>query len=496
MSQYILTVDQGTTSSRAIIYTPDLQVIASGQEEFKQHYPNNGWVEHEPDDIWQTVLRSCRKAMVKAGASASDVQGIGITNQRETTLVWDKYTGEPVCRAIVWQDRRTADICRSLETQGFASVFHQSTGLRLDPYFSGTKLKWILDNVEGARERAKNGDLLFGTVDTFLLWRFSKGQVHATDATNAARTLMFNIHSQEWDQKLLDILGVPERMLPEVKDNAADFGQCDAEWLGRDIPICSMIGDQHSALVGQACFQPGMIKSTYGTGCFAVLNTGDQIRVSDHNLLTTVGYRLQGKTTYALEGSIFMAGAIIQWLRDGLGLIERASDVEQLTESVPYDQSEIMVPAFTGLGAPYWDPNARAAIFGMTRDTGAKQLVAAAIHSVALQSADLLRAMERDGVEVNTLRVDGGMVKNRGFLQALASITGVETVTSNTAEATAQGATMLAAMQLGHYDSLDALAQLWQAKEHYQPRLKAAERDALYQRWQRAVAKVRSEASG
>ncbi|MDQ2077776.1 glycerol kinase GlpK [Marinimicrobium sp. ABcell2] len=493
MSQYILTIDQGTTSSRAILYTPDMKVVASGQEEFKQHYPDNGWVEHDPEDIWQTVLRSCKKAMVKAGASASDVQGIGITNQRETTVVWDKHSGEPVCRAIVWQDRRTSDICRELQEQGLLSKFHNSTGLRLDPYFSGTKLKWILDNVKGARERAEKGDLLFGTVDTFLLWRFSKGQVHATDATNASRTLMFNIHKQEWDQELLEILGVPASMLPEVKDNAAEFGQCDAEWLGRDIPICSMIGDQHSALVGQACFKPGMIKSTYGTGCFAVVNTGDEIRVSENNLLTTVGYRLQGKTTYALEGSIFMAGAIIQWLRDSLGLLEKSSDAEKLAESVPHDQSEIMVPAFTGLGAPYWDPDARAAIFGMTRDTGAKQLVAAAIHSVALQTEDLLRAMVKDGIEVKTLRVDGGMVKNRWFLQALASITAVETVTSNTAEATAQGATMLAALQLGHYDSLEAMEKLWEAKEQYQPKLEESKREDLYQRWQSAVAKVRSE---
>src|SRR5690554_522792 len=491
MSQYILTVDQGTTSSRAIIYTPDLQVVASGQEEFKQHYPNNGWVEHEPDDIWQTVLRSCRKAMVKAGASASDVQGIGITNQRETTLVWDKHSGEPVCRAIVWQDRRTADICRALEEQGLAPMFHQSTGLRLDPYFSGTKLKWILDNIEGVRERAQNGDLLFGTVDTFLLWRFSKGQVHATDATNASRTLMFNIHKQEWDQELLDILGIPACMLPEVKDNAADFGQCDAEWLGRDIPICSMIGDQHSALVGQACFQAGMIKSTYGTGCFAVLNTGEQIRVSEHNLLTTVGYRLQGKTTYALEGSIFMAGAIIQWLRDGLGLIERASDVEQLTQSVPYDQSELMVPAFTGLGAPYWDPNARAAIFGMTRDTGKEQIAAAALRSVAYQTQDLLQAMADDGQHIQELKVDGGMTENKWFLQALADITQLDIVRAESTEVTIRGAAFLAGMHAGIFNHIEDICALSGRAHTYSGQLLEQQCQQLYQRWLAAIEKVR-----
>ncbi len=493
MSKNILAIDQGTTSSRAVLYTPDMRVISTAQEEFKQHFPGDGWVEHNPEDIWQTVLRSCRRVLSTANLSACDISGIGITNQRETTLVWDKTTGKPIHNAIVWQDRRTTSLCRKLQEDGLEPVFHQRTGLVLDPYFSGTKLKWILDNVAGARAKAECGDLLFGTVDTFLLWRLSKGRVHATDATNACRTLMFNIHEQQWDTVLLEKLGVPSSMMPEVKDSASDFGCCDAEWFGEEIPVYSMIGDQQAALIGQACFQPGMLKSTYGTGCFAVVNTGRVPVVSQRRLLTTVAYRLNGETTYALEGSIFMAGAIVQWLRDGLGLINKADDTEALARSVPHDQSEIMVPAFTGLGAPYWDPDARAAIFGMTRDTGVKELVAAAIHSVALQTEDLLRAMKEDGIAIKCLRVDGGMVHNRWFLQTLASFTGLPTVTSNTAEATAQGAAMLAALQAGHFASLQAMQQIWQSKESYRPVLTQTERDRLYSRWQTAVAKVRSQ---
>lgn len=493
MRKYILAIDQGTTSSRAILYTPNMEVVATAQEAFKQHFPNDGWVEHDPEDIWQTVLRSCRSVLAKANVLNSEIECIGISNQRETTLVWERSTGKPIYNAIVWQDRRTAQKCRELQQAGLESEFQDRTGLLLDPYFSGTKVKWILDNVSGARERAERGELLFGTVDTFLLWRLTGGKVHATDATNASRTLMFNIHEQQWDAALLEELGVPQAMLPEVKDSASDFGRCDSEWFGYEILICSMVGDQQAALVGQVCFKPGMLKSTYGTGCFAVVNTGAKALRSQHRLLTTVGYRLNGKTTYALEGSIFMAGAIVQWLRDGLGIIENAADVEALAESVPYDQSEIMVPAFTGLGAPYWDPNARAAIFGMTRDTGAKQLVAAAIHSVALQTEDLLRAMVQDGIEVKTLRVDGGMIRNRWFLHALASITGVPTVTGNTVETTAQGAAMLAALHAGRFSSLEDMERVWKVDETYKPALKKPERDNLYRRWQSAVAKVLTE---
>lgn len=493
MGKYILAIDQGTTSSRAILYKPTMDVVATAQEEFKQHFPRNGWVEHDPEDIWDTVLRSCRTVLAKTNVAASEVESIGITNQRETTLVWEKATGRPVYNAIVWQDRRTSEMCRTLHEQGLEPKFQASTGLLLDPYFSGTKVKWLFDNVKGVKEQADRGELLFGTVDTYLLWRMTKGQSHATDATNASRTLMFNIHKQAWDPELLDILGVPESLLPDVKDSAADFGTCDAEWLGADIPVCSMIGDQQAALVGQTCFEPGMLKSTYGTGCFAMVNTGEEAITSQHRLLTTVGYRLNGKTTYALEGSIFMAGAIIQWLRDGLGIIDKASDTEGMAKAIRHSQSEIMVPAFTGLGAPYWDPDARAAVFGMTRDTGAAEMVAAAIRSVTLQTEDLLRAMVQDGIEVKSLRVDGGMVKNRWFLQTLADVTGVPTVTSNTAETTAQGAAQLAALHTGHFSDLHDMDRIWHVEENYSPMLRQADREALYERWQKAVAKVQSD---
>lgn len=492
MSKYILAIDQGTTSSRAILYKPSMEVVATAQEEFKQHFPQDGWVEHDPEDIWDTVLRTCRTVLAKTNAATSDVSCIGITNQRETTLVWNRKTGKPVYNAIVWQDRRTSSMCRKMHDEGMESAFHDKTGLLLDPYFSGTKVRWILDNVKGVREKAESGDLVFGTVDTFLLWRFTKGQVHATDATNASRTLMFNIHEQAWDDELLDKLTVPRSMLPEVKDSSDDFGTVDPEWLGGELPIFSMIGDQQAALVGQTCFEPGMLKSTYGTGCFAVVNTGEKAIMSQHRLLTTVGYRINGKTTYALEGSIFMAGAIIQWLRDGLGLITKASDTESLARAVRHDQSEIMVPAFTGLGAPYWDPDARAAIFGMTRDTGVSHMVAAAIRSVALQTEDLMRAMVQDGIDVKSLRVDGGMVKNRWFLQTLADVTGVQTVTSNTSETTAQGAAMLAAMRQGLFSDLHEFDRVWKVEENYKALLPKADREALYARWQAAVAKVQS----
>lgn len=493
MTQYLLAIDQGTTSSRAILYTPDMTVVSTAQEEFKQHFPRNGWVEHDPEDIWASVVRSCRAVLAKNNVDASQVSAIGITNQRETTLVWDRKTGKPVYNAIVWQDRRTAAMCRELHDKGLEETCQEKTGLLLDPYFSGTKVKWILDNVTGARSKAEQGDLLFGTVDTFLLWRMTKGKVHATDATNASRTLLFDIHRQRWSTTMQKELGVPDSMLPEVLDSAADFGTCDAEWLGAEIPVCSMIGDQQAALVGQACFEPGMLKSTYGTGCFAVVNTGSEAITSQHRLLTTVGYRLQGKTTYALEGSIFMAGAIIQWLRDGLGIIEKAADTEELAKSIRHDQSEIMVPAFTGLGAPYWDPDARAAIFGMTRDTGVAQMVAAAIRSVAFQTEDLLQAMVQDGIEVKSLRVDGGMIRNRWFLQTLADLTGVTTVTSNTAETTAQGAALLAAMHQGYFKGLHDLDSVWRVEEKYSPALRQADREKYYRRWQEAVVKVQSQ---
>lgn len=495
MSRYILAIDQGTTSSRAVIYTPQMEVVAVAQQEFAQHFPHDGWVEHNPEDIWHSVLSTCRQALEQAQIKAEALLAIGITNQRETVVVWDKQTGEPVCNAIVWQDRRTAGDCRQLLERGLEPLVQQRTGLIIDPYFSGTKLRWILHHGSGARAKAERGQLLFGTVDTYILWRLTKGRSHATDASNASRTLLFDIHRQDWDDELLAEFEIPRQMLPDVRDSAADFGHTAKEWLGSEVPVCSMLGDQHAALVGQACFAPGMLKSTYGTGCFAVVNTGKTALQSQHRLLTTVGYRLRGETTYALEGSIFMAGAIVQWLRDGLGVIKTAAETEELARGTAHDQPEIMVPAFTGLGAPYWDPDARAAIFGMSRNTGRKELAAAALNSVALQTTDLLLAMTKDGVDIRALRVDGGMTNNRHFLQVLASVTGVETLTSTTAEATAQGAAMLAGLQAGVFADTEALSQLWRLRERYQCELPEDDRAELYRRWQLAVAKVKSGGS-
>ncbi|EXJ12458.1 glycerol kinase GlpK [Nitrincola nitratireducens] len=492
MTDYILAIDQGTTSSRAILYTKAMEVVATAQEEFQQHFPRNGWVEHDPEDLWQTVLSTCRAVLAKSNVPASAILTIGITNQRETSVIWDKKTGEPVYNAIVWQDRRSSQLCQTLKAEGLEPRFQAKTGLLLDPYFSGTKINWVLNTVKNARERAEAGDLCFGTVDSFLLWRFSKGRMHATDATNASRTLVFNIHTQTWDKELLDLLQIPVAMMPRVLNSADNFGVADAQWLGAEIPISSMIGDQQSALVGQACLEPGMLKSTYGTGCFAIVNTGNKAITSQHRLLTTVAYRVANQTTYAIEGSIFMAGAIIQWLRDGVGILKSSADSEVMSRSIRHDQSEIMVPAFTGLGAPYWDPDARAAIFGMTRDTGAAQLVAAAIRSVAFQTEDLLRAMAQDAIDITSLRVDGGMVENRWFLQVLADLTGIPVVKSHTAETTAKGAALLAAYQMGLFSSLEEMSQTWKVAENYQPSLIEDVRAGYYDRWLDAVSRVKA----
>jgi glycerol kinase len=368
MSPYILAIDQGTTSSRALVFDKLGGIVGSAQQEFAQHFPNNGWVEHDPSDIWRTTLESCVDALKLAKLDATAIRCIGITNQRETTIVWDKKTGQAISNAIVWQDRRTSDYCAELKRGGFSALVQEKTGLLIDSYFSATKLRWILENVPGARQKANQGDLAFGTVDSFLLWNLTKGKHHFTDATNASRTMLFNIHTQQWDSELLELFGIPISMLPEVKDCADDYGKCDASWLGSEIPITGVIGDQQAAAFGQCCFESGMAKSTYGTGCFVLLNTGEEAIQSSNRLLTTVAYRLDGKTTYAMEGSIFMAGATMQWLRDGIGLIKDASESEALALACPDDLSVYLVPAFTGLGAPYWDPDARGALFGMTRD--------------------------------------------------------------------------------------------------------------------------------
>lgn len=494
---FILAIDQGTTSSRAIVYqaskvpTPRLEPISSACAEFRQHYPENGWVEHNPDDLWQTVVDSCKHALHEAEIDARQLQGIGITNQRETTLVWERATGTPVYPAIVWQDRRTASLCKTLRAEGHEALIRERTGLLLDPYFAATKIRWILDNVAGAQQQAERGELCFGTVDSYLLWRLTNGQVHATDASNASRTLLMNLASVTWDHDLLKLFNIPASMLPEIRDNTSEFGHSCATILGHNVPILAMVGDQQGALVGQACVQPGMLKSTYGTGCFALLNTGTQPLQSEHRLLATLAYRINGTAYYALEGSIFMAGAIIQWLRDSLGILDTAAHSETLAQDVLYSQSEILVPAFTGLGAPYWDPDARAALFGMTRDTGPKQIAAAALKSVALQSSDLLSAMVDDGQQIQSLRVDGGMTENDWFLQALSDLTGYPVQRAKISEATALGAAFLAALQAKIFTSIDDIEALHQINGEFTPQLADTERAQIHQRWLAVVEKVR-----
>ena len=492
MTQYILSIDQGTSSSRAILFDRDGNSAFTAQQEFPQYFPNDGWVEHDPDEIWQSVFATVTEVLSKLSPEDT-VVGIGITNQRETTVVWDRATGKPVYRAIVWQDRRTAEFCQQLHADGYEAPVQSKTGLLIDPYFSATKVRWIIDHVEGARDRAERGELAFGTIDTYLLWRLTLGQSHRTDATNASRTMLFNIHEQAWDEELLKLFNVPASVLPEVCDSAADFGICDESLFGKAIPVLSMIGDQQAALVGQTCFKQGMAKSTYGTGCFMIVNTGDKALVSDNRLLTTVGYRLKGKTTYALEGSIFVAGAAVQWLRDGLKLIAHASDSEAMVESINLDHGVYLVPAFTGLGAPYWDPDARGALLGLTRDTGIKEIVAATLQSVCYQTKDLLCAMEADGQALKSLRVDGGMVGNNWVMQFLADILGTTVERPKITETTALGAAYLAGLHAGVYGSLEELSELWGCEQRFQPELAKEQRAQLYQGWLQAVKRVMSD---
>ncbi len=495
MTQYLLAIDQGTTSSRAIVFSAQGLPLASAQQEFKQYFPQDGWVEHDAEEIWLTTLKVCREALACKGLKASEVLAIGITNQRETTLVWDAATGTPIHPAIVWQDRRTADYCAGLKADEHEARVSEKTGLLIDPYFSATKLRWILDTVPGARERAERGELRFGTVDCFLLWRLTDGQAHRTDASNASRTLLFNIHTQQWDDELLELFGIPCSLLPEVLDCAADFGVTEPSLLGAGIPVLGMAGDQQAALIGQACFGAGMVKSTYGTGCFMIQNTGDTPVVSKNRLLTTVGYRLDGKVTYAVEGSIFVAGAAVQWLRDGIKLIGHARDSEALAEQTGDACGVYLVPAFTGLGAPYWDPKARGAIFGLTRDTGIKEIVTAGLQSVCFQTRDLLEAMRQDGAaEPSALRVDGGMVVNNWVMQFLADILGVPVERPVVTETTALGVAYLAGLKAGLYQDLDEIASHWHRQQRFSPRMADAHRSRLYAGWLDAVKRVRSEA--
>ena len=489
---YILAIDQGTTSSRAILFDREGRPVALDQREFTQHFPGDGWVEHDPEEIWQTTLAVIRGALAKAGAGPRDVAAIGITNQRETTVLWERESGRTIHNAIVWQDRRTAASCAKLVADGQGPMVQSKTGLIVDAYFSATKIAWILDNVAGARARAERGELAFGTIDCFLLWRLTGGRSHATDATNASRTMLFDIHRQEWDDELLALFRVPRELLPEVRDSSADFGVTMSDLFGAAIPITGIAGDQQAAAFGQACFAPGMIKSTFGTGCFALLNTGGNAVVSTNRLLTTVAYRLGGEAAYALEGSIFVAGAAVKWLRDTVGLIARADETEAIAASAAPQSGVYLVPAFVGLGAPYWDPDARAALLGMTLDSGRAEIVRATLESVAYQMRDLMDAMRADGAAAPVaLRVDGGMAVNGWLMQFLADILDTSVERPLITETTALGAAFLAGLHCGFYPSLDAIAGQWRREALFIPAMAADERDRRLAGWRAAIARVR-----
>ncbi len=489
----LLAIDQGTTSTRAIVFDGAGRKLGAHQIELPQRYPGDGWVEHDAERIWTDTLACVQGALVAADLPASAITALGITNQRETTVVWDRSTGQPIAPAIVWQDRRTAHFCAAHADR--SDWLAAKTGLLLDPYFSATKIAWLLEHVPGARQKAAAGALAFGTIDSWLLWKLSGGTLHATDATNASRTALFNIHTQQWDDELLAFFGVPKSLLPEVRDCAADYGLTDPALLGVGIPIRGIAGDQQAALIGQACFAPGMAKSTYGTGCFVVLNTGTQCVRSANRLLSTVAYRLNGETRYALEGSIFVAGAAVQWLRDAVHLIKSAGETEALARSLPSAQGVYLVPAFTGLGAPYWDPQARGAILGLTRDTGLAHIVRAALESVAYQTRDLLEAMAADSLPLTGLRVDGGMVVNDWLMQFLADALQVQVLRHEVPETTALGAAFLAGLGAGVYASLDELTAIWKQQRHFAPAMPQSEASQLYAGWRQAIARVRSGAA-
>ena len=491
-STHILAIDQGTTSTRAIVFDKNLNPKGSGQQEFKQYFPASGWVEHDPEEIWKSVVATCKMALKKGRQKPEAIRAIGITNQRETVVVWNRKTGKAIHKAIVWQDRRTSDACKALKDAGHEPLFTRKTGLLLDPYFSGTKLAWLLDHVKGARSAAESGELGFGTIDSFLIWRLTGGKVHATDATNASRTLLYNIHAGTWDDELLRVLNIPRSLLPEVKDCAADFGTTDRKILGAAIPIGGVAGDQQAATIGQACFQPGMMKSTYGTGCFALLNTGGRAVASQNRLLTTVAYQLNGKRTYALEGAVFIAGAAVQWLRDGLKIVKTAGETGGLARAADPAQSVYLVPAFVGLGAPYWNADVRGALFGLTRGTTSKEISRAALESVCYQTRDLLEAMQRDwGDEGNTvLRVDGGMAASDWTMQNLADILNAPVDRPKVLETTAVGAAYLAGLQTGLLPPPDIFAKRWSRDKRFTPKMKAETREAKYAGWKDAVRKL------
>lgn len=490
MAGHILAIDQGTTSSRAIVFDGDLQVAGVGQREFEQHFPDSGWVEHDAEEIWQSVLVTARQAIEAAGITARDIAGIGITNQRETVVLWERASGKPLGRAIVWQDRRTAPICEDLRARDLEATFTAKTGLLLDPYFSGTKLAWMLNQDPTTRARAEAGELCFGTIDSWLIWKLTDGAVHATDATNASRTLLYNIVENRWDSELLGILDIPAALLPEVRDSADDFGTAAPALLGAAIPILGVAGDQQAATIGNACFAPGMLKSTYGTGCFALLNTGADLVPSSNRLLTTIAYRLNGQTTYALEGSIFIAGAAVQWLRDGLGVIEEASRSGDLAAEADPKQNVYLVPAFTGLGAPHWDAEARGAMFGLTRNTGPREFARAALESVGFQTLDLLEAMRRDwaaAARETVLRVDGGMVASDWTMQFLADVLAAPVDRPMILETTALGAAWLAGARAGVWPDRDEFARRWALERRFEPSMSDEIRRGKIAGWRDAV---------
>ena len=482
MSKKIISIDQGTTSSRAVIFSDKGELIGFEQLEFKQFFPNDGWVEHDPEEIWLSVVEVLNLSIKRFNLSASDIASIGITNQRETVVIWDKKTGKPIYNAIVWQDRRTSDFCDSLKDS--QDLIQQKTGLTMDPYFSASKVNWILDQVNGARQRAENGELLFGTIDSFLIWKLTEGRDHKTDVSNASRTMLYNIETNEWDEELLSLFKVPSNLLPTVCDNAYDFGY--TELLGGKVSIGGVAGDQQSALIGQCCFEIGEVKSTYGTGCFMMINTGNEIIKSSNKLLSTIAYRLEGKTTYALEGSIFVAGSAIQWLRDGLNFFENASESEDLALQAKDNSRVLVVPALTGLGAPYWDADARGAIFGLTRDTGIPEITKAVLESVVYQTKDLLEAMKNDNASFNSLKIDGGMVANNWFSQELSNVLQVKVSRPKVIETTSLGAAYLAGLHAGVFDTLSSLKENWSIDKEFEPQ---NSRNG-YLEWKEAVNKV------
>ena len=492
---YVLAIDQGTTSSRAIVFDKDMRIVSVAQQEFPQYFPKSGWVEHDPEEIWASVVDTCQAAIKDADASAADIVSIGITNQRETLVAWDADTGNPVHNAIVWQDRRTADLCQQLKSDGWEAEITTKTGLLLDPYFTATKARWTIENVPAAAELAQQGKLRIGTVDCFLVWRLTGGKVFATDATNASRTMLYDIRENAWDQKICDLMKVTPDMLPAVKDCAADYGETLPDLFGESIAIRGIAGDQQAATIGQACFEPGMLKSTYGTGCFALLNTGAELVASNNRLLSTIAYRLDGKTTYALEGSIFVAGAAVQWLRDGLKLVETAADTLRLAQNADPEQQVYLVPAFTGLGAPYWDAECRGAVFGLTRNSGPNEFARAALESVGYQTRDLIEAMNADwaGAGENILRIDGGMSGNDWAMQFLADILSAPVDRPEILETTAVGVAWLAGMATGFYPTQEEFAKNWRAEKRFEPKMPLQERETNYQGWRDAVRRTLSD---